>query len=254
MADNGKRKGMKRAFPAAFALAGLAFALPGVGLAVDSVDTSFQPSDVGSLPFTPASVDPELAKRVAAIMGEDGLRFTPASKPTHRPGERSVTVAVRVDDATARAITVRSAIESVGTQKARTATLAVAPTSYNLGIARGYQSFAQPARTVEVPTGLRDVDMPDLSTFRSNKPEGANKPSRFTSRIEVENQGDIGRSPRTLEGAGEQRVDVSTSYRVLGNLGVTAGIRVSQDRNRLNPLTDGVEDDQAVYVGTQLKF
>ena len=29
---------------------------------------------------------------------------------------------------------------------------------------------------------------------------------------------------------------------------------VMQDRNRLAPLTDGVEDDQAVYVGTQVRF
>jgi hypothetical protein len=147
---------------------------------------------------------------------------------------------------------VRGAIDSVGTRKTRGDTLAVAPTSYNLGIARGYQSFAKPTRT-EVPVGLRDVDMPDLSTFKSGS-DKADKPSRFSSRIAVENEGDMGRAPRTLEGAGEQRVDVSTSYRVVGNLGVTAGFRVSQDRNRLNPLTDGVEDDQAVYVGTQLKF
>ena len=38
------------------------------------------------------------------------------------------------------------------------------------------------------------------------------------------------------------------------NLAVTAGVRVSQDRNRIAPLTDGVEDDKAVYVGTQFRF
>ena len=63
-----------------------------------------------------------------------------------------------------------------------------------------------------------------------------------------------GRSPRTLEGAGNQSVDLSTSYRVVGNVNVTAGVRLSKDSNRLAPLTDGVEDDQAVYVGTRVSF
>lgn len=249
-----KSTGFKRVLPAVLALAGATLALPGVGLAVDSGEPTLTSSGIGYVPFTPARVDSELAKRVAAIMGEDGLRFTPANKSVARVGERTVTVAVRVDNATARAISVRGAIESVGAKKGRSEVLAVTPTSYNLGIARGYQSFAQPTRPVEVAAGLRDLDMPDLSTFRSGQDQKSEKSSRFTSRIAVENEGDTGRAPRTLEGAGEQRVDVSTSYRVMGNLGVTAGIRVSQDRNRLNPLTDGVEDDQAVYVGTQLKF
>ena len=38
------------------------------------------------------------------------------------------------------------------------------------------------------------------------------------------------------------------------NLNVTAGVRLSQERGRLTPLTNGVEDDQSVYVGTQLRF
>ena len=51
-----------------------------------------------------------------------------------------------------------------------------------------------------------------------------------------------------------QSVDLSTSYRVIGNVNVTAGVRLSKDNNRLAPLTDGVEDDQAVYVGTRVNF
>jgi hypothetical protein len=47
---------------------------------------------------------------------------------------------------------------------------------------------------------------------------------------------------------------VGGAYRVVGNLNVTAGVRLSQESDRLTPLTDGVEDSQAVYVGTQLRF
>jgi len=35
---------------------------------------------------------------------------------------------------------------------------------------------------------------------------------------------------------------------------VTAGVRYSQERDRLGPLTDGTQDSQAVYLGTQFRF
>ena len=50
------------------------------------------------------------------------------------------------------------------------------------------------------------------------------------------------------------RTDVGGAYRVTRNLDVTAGVRYSQDRERLKPLTDGKQDSQAVYVGTQFRF
>jgi hypothetical protein len=31
-------------------------------------------------------------------------------------------------------------------------------------------------------------------------------------------------------------------------------VRISQERDRLDPLTNSIQDSQAVYVGTQLKF
>ena len=142
MARSVKSQGKTRFVPAALAAAGLALTIPAAGLAVVQGDTDAPlPDAVSYLPFTPAKVDPQLAARVAAVMGEDGLRFTPASKPG-LASDRTVTVAVRVDDATARAISVRSAINSVGTGEDRERVLAVSPTSYNLGVARGYQSFA----------------------------------------------------------------------------------------------------------------
>lgn len=253
MATKGKSKGTKRAIPAALAAAGLAFAVPGTVLAVDSGAAAVPaPAALGSLPFTPARVDADLARKVAAIIGEDGLRFTPATKAA-RNADRTVTVAVRVDGATARAISVRNTIASASAEQARTSALEIAPTSYNLGVARGYQSFAQPTKQVEVTAGLRDIAMPDLAEFRPAEKRGG-KPSRFQSRIALANETAAGRAPRTFESAGEQSVDLQGSFRLRRNLDVTAGVRVSQDRNRLAPLTDGVEDDQAVYVGTQIRF
>lgn len=254
MARSVKSQGKTRFVPAALAAAGLALAVPVAGLAVVQTGSAAElPETVSYLPFTPAKADPQLAARVAALIGEDGLRFTPANKPALTK-DRTVTVAVRVDDATARAISVRSAIDSVGTAEDRERALAISSTSYNLGVARGYQSFAQPAKAAEVSVGLRDMGMPDLSTFAPDKGEKAEKPGRFGSRLALEKEDTAGRAPRTLGGSGNQSVDLSTSYRVVGNLNLTAGVRLSKDNSRLAPLTDGVEDDQAVYVGTRVSF
>ena len=72
--------------------------------------------------------------------------------------------------------------------------------------------------------------------------------------IPLETASHAGRSPRTLEGAGEQAVDLSAGYRLSKNLNVTAGVRLSQSRDRIAPLTDAQKDDQAVYVGTRFRF
>ena len=253
----GKRfdsKGKGRLSPAMLAVAGLALAVPGAGLAVASPDVLTEVSEIDYLPFTPAGADPELAEKVAAIMGEDALRFTPASKASTKR-DRTVNFAVRVDHATARSLSGRKPLETLGTTSATGGVLAVAPTRYNLGIARGYQSFAQPARSVSaaaVAEGLSDITMPDLAKFDTKRDDG--KPSRFQSHIALEQDDLAGSAPRTLEGAGTQRVDLGGSYRLSRNLDVTAGVRIKQDRDRLGPLTDGIEDDQAVYVGTQIRF
>ena len=243
-----------RAIPALLAAA----AIVGVPVAGAAAVGSLIPANTefadGYVPFTPANIDPALARRVAETLGLDGLRFTPA--PRTARGDRVVTMAVRVDQATARAITVRRTLADGSPGKmgdALAATPLIAPTRYNLGTARGFQSFAAGPAPKAPASGLRDIGMPDLAAYsiEGSKP---GKPSRFQPRIAFEDENPTGRAPRTLEGEGEQSVEVGGSYRVLKNLDVTAGVRVSQERNRIAPLTDGVADDKAVYVGTQFRF
>ncbi|GAA4048237.1 hypothetical protein [Parerythrobacter jejuensis] len=229
--------------------AGALLAIPTASLAVS--DAVFAPLDQNAPRFTPGSVDPVLAERVnnRYAASRKALRFTPAGGKA--PGSRTVTVAVRVDDETARAISVRSAIDMAentpGNRK-----VTIAPTRFDLGVARGYQSFAKPA--ARLPAGVSKIEMPDLAQFRPSDATAEDKPSRFQPRIALETERNPGRAPRTLEGLGEQSVDLGGSYRVSRNIDVTAGVRLSQERDRLAPLTDGVEDSQAVYVGTQLRF
>ena len=201
--------------------------------------------------FTPANVDPSVARRVASKIAARGqaMRFTPAGATVGQ--DRTMTVAIRVDPEEARAISIRSAIAaSKGAAGLGPSLATLAPARYNLGISRGYQTFAKPA---EPTIDLKKIEMVDLASYRPR--EGIkDKPGRLQPRIALEEIARSGSSPRTLQGAGEQAVDLGAGYRVLRNLNVTAGVRLSQDRDRLAPLTDAVRDDQAVYVGTQFRF
>lgn len=239
--------------PATVAAALAVVGLPGAGLALGGLDQNgvILAARGSFASFTPASVNPELAWMVSDYRSSKGrlMRFTPAGA-ANRP-DRSVTVAVRVDDQTARAISVRAAIASAKGEAGRSAEIGIAPTRYDLGIARGYRSFAQ---TLTLPGEVRRIDMPDLSTFKPGQAESDGKPSRFAARIALEESGNTGRSPRTLEAIDAQRVDVGGSYRLTRNLDVTAGVRYSSEKDRLAPLTDGERDSQAVYVGTQFRF
>ena len=79
-------------------------------------------------------------------------------------------------------------------------------------------------------------------------------PARLAPHITLAEKDRPGRAPRTLESMGEQSVDLGGSYRLTRNIDVTAGVRYSQDRDRLKPLSDGKQDDQAVFVGTRFRF
>ncbi len=168
--------------------------------------------------------------------------FTPASVADK---ERSVTIAVRVDPAAARAITVRG--RALAQQDAEATRLRIAPTGFSLGVSRGYRNFAQDIAQAAPPVDLSDMHKYSLAPSR--KSDG----SRFSPRISLEDKPTTGRAPRTFAVDGNE-VDLGGAYRVTRNLAVTAGVRYSQERERLTPLTDGKQDSQAVYVGTQFQF
>jgi hypothetical protein len=192
--------------------------------------------------FLPASVDPRLARSISVRTLSKGrlFQFTPAASPT-RP-DRSVTIAVRVEPGMAGRLI---ASRSKGGEQGGEAALRIAPNSYSLGAARGYQGFALGA--------VRKGDVPDLSAFRPS-PGAAPDPARFVPRLALDEREKTGRLPRTTEGQGDQTVDVGGAYRVTRNLDVTAGVRYHSDRDRLGAVTDQRQDSQAVYVGTQFRF
>lgn len=249
-------KGGKRSGTAAslmLSVAVVALALPSAVLAFSSailvrpIDEPEVEAPVTALQAP--SVDANLAQAISMRMlpKGQGFRFTPAGTAS-RP-DRSITVAVRVDPDSARVMSVRKALDAAPSLAA-VVPLRISPTAFNLGVSRGYQSFSS---SPAVAPELRKVDMPDLSTFRlSSAAKGG--PSRFSTRISVDEKEKTGRAPGTFETAGQPTVDLGGSYRLTGNLNVTAGVRYSADRDRIAPLTDGKQDSQAVYLGTQFRF
>jgi hypothetical protein len=207
------------------------------------------PSALDSLKPEASAENLSRAVAMRSLAQGQSFPFTPAGT-ANRP-ERAVTVAVRVDQEAAHAIIVR------GRSRAAQASdepgpLRMAPTGFNLGVARGYQNFAQ--NLVQAPPSRNPAEAPDLGKFSlSPGTRALQDDSRFSPRISIDEKRAAGRSPRTFAGdAGE--VDLGGAYRLTDNLDVTAGVRYSQDRERLLPLTDGKQDGQAVYVGTQFRF
>jgi hypothetical protein len=196
-------------------------------------------------PLIPATVDPRLARTISlSSLGRSQMfRFTPAGTAT-RP-DRSVTVAVRVDPEAARAISARQGLVETAAASSP-GSLRIAPTGYSLGVSRGFQSFTAAGEP-------RRGELPDLSAFRL-RAGAADEPSRLNARIALDQREKTGQAPRTLEANGEQTVDVGGSFSLTRNIDVTAGVRYSQERDRLLPLSDGQKDSQAVYVGTQFRF
>ena len=225
-------------------------ALPSAVLAFSSrfdIGSQGAPNSAAASGFVPAEVDPRLARSITvrALSKGRSFRFTPAAVPNGM--DRSVvTVAVRLNDGNAQSLGLRPA---GGNPAADGAALPIAPTAYSLGAARGYRSFAQSAAPA---TSVRQLDAPDLASYQP-KPGVASTPSRFAPAIVLDEREKTGRAPRTFEQS-DQQVDLGGSYRVTRNLNVTAGVRYSSDRDRLRPLTDGRQDSQAVYVGTQFRF
>jgi hypothetical protein len=244
---NSSKRGGLTASVAAVAL--VLGGIPTAGLALEALSGGKLDLANGSLPFTPASVDPQLAAFVAG-RADNGhtMRFTPAG--VAEQGKGSLTVAVRVDSETAHAIQVRSAIDAAQDQMAGSA-VHIVSARYNLGLARGFESFAQPS---VLSKNLTDAALPDLSSYSSATPLAA-EPSRFASHVALAHEERPGVAPRTREALGEQSVDLATSYRLTRNLNVSAGVRYSQERDRIAPVNDpSSQDSQAVYIGTQFRF
>lgn len=225
--------------------------------AVLAFSTSFSSGDGGKDDGSSDPLNPELSSEnlarfveMRSLAKDQPFPFTPAGTP-NRP-DRAVTVAVRVDSQAAKAIIVRGYPTAIARNDTPVARLHIAPTAFNLGVARGYQNFSPETTQQAIGHGIAD-NTPELRKFSLATSPPSTKEPRFSTRLSIDEKRTPGRSPHTfVSEAGE--VDLGGAYRVTDNLDVTAGVRYSQDRERLVPLTDGKLDSQAIYLGTQFKF
>jgi len=173
--------------------------------------------------------------------------FTPTASP-NQP-DRAITVAVRFNAGEAHDISAQQ-LRDAAKGQGNSALMGIAPTAFNLGVSRGYRGFSQ---DLVAPAEDRTGEFSDYGRF-TLAPGKASTPSRFSPRIVIDEKQRAGQAPRTFAGDRQDRVDVGGSYRISKHFDVTAGVRYADDRERLLPLTDGKQDSQAVYVGTQVRF
>lgn len=233
-----KRKEAKLA--AALAAAGLvltpAFAATGGKKRAPAVSVSFDPMSS----FTPANADPKLA---AALAGKGlsltDFKFTPAPAKG-RPSQ--VRVAIRARTATPQA--------SLADAKAATAAVnALAPTSYNLGVAIGWRRFAVSGDVAKV----KDAD-PAVGGRESAIVGVSYSLKKFTGRVAVGAERTAGDPVPALRRGDKYSVDVGGSYSLSKRVALTGGVRYNIERDRMSALQDDRRDSQAVYVGTAFKF
>jgi hypothetical protein len=203
-----------------------------------AVSLSFDP--ISS--FTPANADPKLAAALAGkSLSLSDFKFTPAPAKG-RPSQIRVAIRARVDSpAQAR---VAEAAPPV------TAVSALAPSSYNLGVAVGWRRFAVSGDVAKVKSadpaiGGRESAVVGVS-YSLN--------SRLSTRVAVGADRVTGNPVAGLRQGNNVSLDVGSSYSLSRHIALTGGVRYNIERDRLSALQDDRRDSQAVYVGTAFKF
>lgn len=223
--------------------AGVAMAALGMALspAFGSVDTLLKLRadnpvslhELGSIySFTPSTQDSRLAAAYAkAVLSRSGhsFRFTPTSGSMD--GRRSITVLVRA--------------ASLG-QGDRTSPVSLTPLAFNLDASRGWRKFALSDAAGRKPLDPLVTDLTGARGFSltSGRPRAGDNLGRTSDTV----------ANPVLPGTQQYEVDLGKSYRLTRSLNVTAGVRYGRADPRINPMTDQRKDNQAVYVGTVVKF
>jgi hypothetical protein len=190
--------------------------------------------------FTPANADPKLA---AALAGKSlsltDFKFTPAPAKG-RPSQIRVAIRARVDSPTETRVAAAAPAAAV---------TALAPASYNLGVAVGWRRFAVAGDVAKV----REAN-PALGARESAVVGVSYSLSKFTGRVAVGADRAAGNPLPALKRGDNYSLDVGGSYSLSRHIALTGGVRYNVERDRMSALQDNRRDSQAVYVGTAFKF
>lgn len=226
---------------------------PSVVLAVAATSLSFDTINPFGT-FTPAGVDSELAEHfdINSLSDRTGFAFTPAGGLAD---ERSVMIVVRAPSVpSSEFVGMRKAVREgeLGAAANRSEGVKLAAISYDLGAAKGLQSFALPEKAVR-----RKNDEPVVASVAKGTGfiiDDEPKKRVIAPRISVEEGRNITAVPRDVAGVNDYKVDVGGRISVTSGIDVTAGVRLENDRSQDQRLTNDQRDNQAVYVGTMIKF
>lgn len=219
--------------------------VPAVAAQLQNNDSGYSLSNWATQ-FTPAGIDSRLAERMRGnAVRENGFPFTPAGLNSR--SSNILTVAARADGS--NSVSVRNAMAQM--ESGTGTTLRLNNSSYQLTTARGWQAFQLPTSTLEQP---RIGDILGNGNFRLDD-AAKKKPSRFDTDVKVASPRGATPSLRGNEAAaGDYSVNLGGSFRVAKGVDVTAGVRYSRDSDRVDPATAAQADNEAVYVGTKIKF
>ena len=236
-----------------FVVSAAALALtPSVVLAVAASSLSLDSIDPFGT-FTPAGVDSELAQHfdVDSLTDKSGFAFTPAGGVE---SDRSVMIVVRAPESpTSSLVNMRKVVREgdLAALPKRSEGVQLAAISYDLGSAKGLQSFALPEKAVR-----RKLDEPVVAVGKGTGFTLDEEPKKraIAPRISVEEGRNVTAVPRDVAGVNDYKVDVGGRVSVTNGIDLTAGVRLENDRSQDQRLTNDQRDNQAVYVGTMIKF
>lgn len=201
-----------------------------------AVSLSFDPG----MAFTPAAADPRLAAAFANGAPSLGdFKFTPAAAKS-RPSQVRVAIRARATSPHNMAASAAGSLSPVS---------ALAPVTYNLGVAVGWRRFAVSGDVARINPAGSPID------GRESAIVGVSYSlPRFTGRVAVSSDRSDGHAAPPLRQPDNYALDVGGSYSLTGHLAVTGGVRYKVERERISTLSDQRVDSQAVYVGTAFKF
>ena len=226
---------------------------PAAVLAVAASSLSLDAADPFGT-FTPAGVDSELARHFDVNQLSDAGQF--AFTPAGGVASDSVMIVVRAPHMPASNLAgVRQSVQAaelgVGAP-VRKDGVKLAAISYDLGAAKGLQSFALPEKAVR-----RKNDDPVIGQVGKGvdfKFDNEPKKRSIAPRIVVEEGRAVSAVPRDVSGVNDYKVDLGGRVSVTKGIDLTAGVRLENDRSQDQRLTNDQRDNQAVYVGTMIKF
>jgi hypothetical protein len=192
--------------------------------------------------FTPAGADPRLAAEFANKPALADFKFTPAA-PKGRPSQIRVAIRARGADS------VSGRTADLASASASSAIGALAPSTYNLGVAVGWRQFAVTGDVAK--TGASNLALGG----RETAVVGVNYSlKRFTGRLAASAERSDGTQAPALGRERGYAVDLGGAYDLTRHIAVTGGVRYKIEQDRVSAVRDERRDSQAVYVGTAFKF